>query len=255
MARDRQRAKQRQAERRARRLAEEQGPGRPAGRGRSTAGNGDAARAEPRRDLPIDDPTTVEPSPAVARAGGGRAAAGRGPLRRHLRAPSPTSAPAPGRAGARRAGGPQEIEDWEVDDPDAAETGAGEDGLRGSGPAGARRRRGAQAPPACRTVPDRGLGRAPASPVAEPAGTRHAHRRRARLRPDRGWLSRPAGRDLLRTDPGIFSRGKQCFAGTQSTPIQDTRTRSSRTSSTAASRSGRRTASARSWCPPSRCRS
>jgi preprotein translocase subunit SecE len=47
MARNRQRAKQRQAERRARRLAEE---------GNAAAGDGERV---------IDDPTTVEPSPAV----------------------------------------------------------------------------------------------------------------------------------------------------------------------------------------------
>jgi preprotein translocase subunit SecE len=53
MARNRQRAKQRQAERRARRLADE--------------GNAPApAREEPVVDDPVvDDPTTVEPSPAV----------------------------------------------------------------------------------------------------------------------------------------------------------------------------------------------
>jgi preprotein translocase SecE subunit len=54
MARNRQRAKQRQAERRARRLADE--------------GNAPAtpARQEPAVDEPVvDDPTTVEPSPAV----------------------------------------------------------------------------------------------------------------------------------------------------------------------------------------------
>jgi preprotein translocase SecE subunit len=48
MARNRQRAKQRQAERRARRLADE----------------GKGPEASPERDL-VDDPTTVEPSPAV----------------------------------------------------------------------------------------------------------------------------------------------------------------------------------------------
>jgi preprotein translocase subunit SecE len=54
MARDRQRSKQRQAERRARRLAEEGGGARQA--------------REPRDDGErlIDDPTTVDPSPAVS---------------------------------------------------------------------------------------------------------------------------------------------------------------------------------------------
>jgi preprotein translocase SecE subunit len=54
VARNRQRAKQRQAERRARRL-EQQGGGPPARQAR---------RAEPVEGV-IDDPTTVEPSPAV----------------------------------------------------------------------------------------------------------------------------------------------------------------------------------------------
>ena len=59
MARNRQRAKQRQAERRARRLADEGGSPAP-------------AREEPVADEPVaddlvvDDPTTVEPSPAVS---------------------------------------------------------------------------------------------------------------------------------------------------------------------------------------------
>ena len=60
----------------------------------------------------------------------------------------------------------QEIEDWEVEDEDAeATTGAGEE-LRGPRPARARRRRGAQGPAACHTVPDRRLGRAATSPMA-----------------------------------------------------------------------------------------
>jgi preprotein translocase subunit SecE len=56
MARDRQRAKQRQAERRARRLAEQGGGGEP---------QDDRREDQARRPEPLDDPTTVEPSPAV----------------------------------------------------------------------------------------------------------------------------------------------------------------------------------------------
>jgi preprotein translocase subunit SecE len=58
MARNRQRAKQRQAERRARRIAEE-GPARQ----RPEEDGGDGAQAQ--RDRVIDDPTTVDPSPTV----------------------------------------------------------------------------------------------------------------------------------------------------------------------------------------------
>ena len=62
MARNRQKAKQRQAERRARRLAEERrGGGSPAGPPSEDDG-GDRAQ---RREQVIDDPTTVDPSPAV----------------------------------------------------------------------------------------------------------------------------------------------------------------------------------------------
>jgi hypothetical protein len=66
MARNRQRAKQRQAERRAKRLSEQgDGPTRPRGTGIPGV---DAPPAEP-VDVPeerlLDDPTTVDPSPAV----------------------------------------------------------------------------------------------------------------------------------------------------------------------------------------------
>ena len=57
MARDRQDAKQRQAERRAKRLAQQ---------GKSPDGDGQKRRQPPVDEpLEIDDPTTVEPSPAV----------------------------------------------------------------------------------------------------------------------------------------------------------------------------------------------
>jgi preprotein translocase subunit SecE len=65
VARNRQRAKQRQAERRARRLEEERA-GRPEpATDEPQGGDGDSSGAGPREDLRIDDPTTVEPSPAV----------------------------------------------------------------------------------------------------------------------------------------------------------------------------------------------
>jgi preprotein translocase subunit SecE len=61
VARNRQRAKQRQAERRARRLAEERHTD-----GAQSAGPADGSRAQARREQPLlDDPSVVEPSPAV----------------------------------------------------------------------------------------------------------------------------------------------------------------------------------------------
>ena len=62
MARNRQRAKQRQAERRARRLAEERRGGSAAPPPSEDDG-GDRSKARP--DQLLDDPTTVDPSPAV----------------------------------------------------------------------------------------------------------------------------------------------------------------------------------------------
>jgi preprotein translocase subunit SecE len=103
MARNRQRAKQRQAERRARRLSEE--------------GNGDAQM--------IDDPTAVDPSPAV-------------PPELAVGAP-PTDE---GRSDTVMDHEPRltegevldEIEDWEVEDEDGeAATGAGEAGYEARG--------------------------------------------------------------------------------------------------------------------------
>jgi preprotein translocase SecE subunit len=119
MARNRQRAKQRQAERRARRLAQEGGgdaSGAQAGRG-SIPGV-DAPQTGP---VPIDDPTTVEPSPAV-------------PPELAVGAP-PTDE---GRSDSVIEDEPplteeealEEIEDWEVEDPEEAiaEGGVGEAG-------------------------------------------------------------------------------------------------------------------------------
>ena len=110
MARNRQRAKQRQAERRARRLAEE--------------GDGDAHL--------IDDPTAVDPSPAVPPD----LAAGAPPqdegFSERLVAHDPVLGDRPTYEGAPETEEEayQEIEDWEVDDPDAdaAAAGVGEAG-------------------------------------------------------------------------------------------------------------------------------
>jgi preprotein translocase subunit SecE len=129
VARDRQRAKQRQAERRARRLAQEGGGGRSddavAAR---EAGDGGAPRARRREDLAIDDPTTVEPSPAV-------------PPELAVGAPPQDE----GRSDTIFEEEPEledaeleeealeEIEDWEVEDQDAAERGAGEAGYEARG--------------------------------------------------------------------------------------------------------------------------
>jgi len=121
MARNRQRSKQRQAERRAKRLAEQRG---------GTAGSipgVDAPRMEPvDRPEPIDDPTTVEPSPAVPpelAAGAPPQDEGRSdtviPDEPDLDYPPETEQEAL-----------QEIEDWEIEDPEetVAARGAGEEG-------------------------------------------------------------------------------------------------------------------------------
>jgi preprotein translocase SecE subunit len=121
MARNRQRAKQRQAERRAKRLAEQGNAGAPAEAPEDSRGptpGVDGPRAAP---TPIDDPTTVEPSPAV-------------PPELAVGAP-PTDE---GRSDTVVEDEPEltdedealrEIEDWEVADEDAvADRGAGEAG-------------------------------------------------------------------------------------------------------------------------------
>ena len=137
MARDRQRAKQRQAERRARRLAEEQSAGGgPPEEAEPSAGNGDASRAEPRRDLPIDDPTTVEPSPAVSpelATGAPPQDEGRPAAIFGHQAELGPPAPSTEQEQELEEEALQEIEDWEVDDPDAAEKGAGEEGYEARG--------------------------------------------------------------------------------------------------------------------------
>jgi preprotein translocase SecE subunit len=122
MARNRQRAKQRQAERRAKRLAEQSdGPSRPRGTGIPGI---DSPPAEP-VDVPderlLDDPTTVDPSPAV-------------PPELATGAPPQDE----GRSDTVIEPEPpldedeayEEIEDWEVEDPEeaVAARGAGEEG-------------------------------------------------------------------------------------------------------------------------------
>jgi preprotein translocase SecE subunit len=132
MARNRQRAKQRQAERRAKRLSEQGGAREPAGRRQqeTPAAGGpipgvDAPRVEPRetdgREQLLDDPTTVDPSPAV-------------PPELATGAPPQDE----GRSDTVIEDEPpldedeaiEEIEDWELDDPEeaVAARGAGEEG-------------------------------------------------------------------------------------------------------------------------------
>jgi preprotein translocase SecE subunit len=148
VARDRQRAKQRQAERRARRLAEE-GRGAPAAR---PSDEGDGGRSQARREEVIDDPTTVEPSAAVPP----ELAVGAPPQDEGFSEQLIDRDPVLGdRAVIGEPPPPttedealEEIEDWEVEDPEeaVAETGAGEAGYevrgrRGRADAEARRHR------------------------------------------------------------------------------------------------------------------
>jgi preprotein translocase subunit SecE len=134
MARNRQRAKQRQAERRARRLAEE-GPARQRSE-RDGADGADGAGAG-REDL-VDDPTTVEPSPAVPP----ELAAGAPPqdegFSEQLIASDPVLGDRPtfGQPPPSEQEAIDEIEDWEVEDLDEeaeAEQGAGEAGYEARG--------------------------------------------------------------------------------------------------------------------------
>ena len=106
MARNRQRAKQRQAERRARRLAEQ--------------GDGDAQL--------IDDPTAVDPSPSVPpdlAVGAPPQDEGRSDTVIEDEPPLDDAEPEPPLDEDEAL---REIEDWEVDDEQAASTGAGEAG-------------------------------------------------------------------------------------------------------------------------------
>jgi preprotein translocase SecE subunit len=131
MARNRQRAKQRQAERRAKRLAEQGGAGRPTreqgGRAR-TAGGGSIPGVTPPRVEPVeppdghlDDPTTVDPSPAVPP----ELATGAPPQDEGR---SDTVIPDEPPLSEQEA--IEEIEDWELEDAEeaVAARGAGEEG-------------------------------------------------------------------------------------------------------------------------------
>jgi preprotein translocase SecE subunit len=131
MARNRQRAKQRQAERRAKRLADE-GGGRerePREQGPPATGGSipgvDAPRVEPRetggREHLLDDPTTVDPSPAVPpelATGAPPQDEGRSDTVIHDEPPLSEEEAL------------EEIEDWELEDPEdaVAARGAGEEG-------------------------------------------------------------------------------------------------------------------------------
>jgi preprotein translocase SecE subunit len=135
MARNRQRAKQRQAERRAKRLAEQRGgraatPRRDEGaRERQAADGGgipgvDAPRVEPvdQPDGPLlDDPTTVDPSPAVSpELATGAPPQDEGRSDRVVEDEPPLSEDE----------AIEEIEDWELEDPEeaVAARGVGEEG-------------------------------------------------------------------------------------------------------------------------------
>jgi preprotein translocase subunit SecE len=122
MARNRQRAKQRQAERRAKRLSE-QGGRAPRPRGTGIPGI-DAPPAEP-VDVPderlLDDPTTVDPSPAVPP----ELATG-APPQDEGRSDTVIEDEAP----LDEDEAYEELEDWELEDPEeaVATRGAGEEG-------------------------------------------------------------------------------------------------------------------------------
>jgi preprotein translocase subunit SecE len=127
MARNRQRAKQRQAERRAKRLAQQGGGGGRQAERRATGGGGipgvDAPSVEPveRPDGHLDDPTTVDPSPAVPP----ELATG-APPQDEGRSDTVIDAEPP----LSEQEAIEEIEDWELDDPEeaVAARGAGEEG-------------------------------------------------------------------------------------------------------------------------------
>ena len=128
MARNRQRAKQRQAERRARRLAEERRGGS-AGPPPSEDDGGDRAQARP--DRLLDDPTTVDPSPAVSP----ELAVGATPqdegFSEQLIEHDPVLGDRPtlGEPPTTEDEALEEIDDWEVSEEEpAAEAGAGEAG-------------------------------------------------------------------------------------------------------------------------------
>jgi preprotein translocase SecE subunit len=124
MARNRQRAKQRQAERRAKRLADQGDGGRqPRPRGTGIPG----IEPPPAEPVPIDDPTTVEPSPAVPpelAAGAPPQDEGRSDT---VIEDEPALEPEPPLDEDEAL---EEIEDWELEDSEeaVAARGAGEEG-------------------------------------------------------------------------------------------------------------------------------
>ena len=146
MARNRQRAKQRQAERRAKRLAEQGGGAPPkrqaqprtAERGSSIPGV-DAPPVEPVEQPDgqlLDDPTTVDPSPAVPpelATGAPPQDEGRSDT---VLDDEPALADEPP---VREEEALEEIEDWELEDPEeaVAARGAGEEGYEIRGRSGA----------------------------------------------------------------------------------------------------------------------
>jgi len=120
MARNRQRSKQRQAERRAKRL-EEQGGGASPPEAPGGIPGIDAPRVEP-----VDDPTTVEPSPAVPP----ELAAGAPPQEEGRSDTVIEDEPDLDYPPGSEQEAIEEIEDWELEDPDeaVAARGAGEEG-------------------------------------------------------------------------------------------------------------------------------
>jgi preprotein translocase subunit SecE len=122
MARNRQRAKQRQAERRARRLAEQRS-------GRGSIPGVDAPRVEPVEEPEplLDDPTTVDPSPAVPpelATGAPPQDEGRSDTVIEDEPALTAEPPADEQEALER------IEDWELEDPEeaVAARGVGEEG-------------------------------------------------------------------------------------------------------------------------------
>ena len=134
MARNRQRAKQRQAERRAKRLSEQGGGGEQRGGAAGSVPGVDAPRVEPvesdGRDRVLDDPTTVDPSPAVPP----ELATG-APPQDEGRSDTVIEDEPPLSEGEAI----EEIEDWELEDPEeaVAARGAGEEGYEVRGRSGA----------------------------------------------------------------------------------------------------------------------
>ena len=120
MARNRQRAKQRQAERRAKRLAEQGGAATP----REQVDGGDSGKARP--DRLLDDPTTVDPSPAVPP----ELATGAPPQDEGRSDTVIEDEPPLEQLSADEDEAREEIEDWELEDPEeaVAARGAGEAG-------------------------------------------------------------------------------------------------------------------------------